>query len=371
MAKRSVLAAVALALILGLASVSIGAADFKIGVVTGTVSQGEDEYRGAEAAIQKYPGLILHRSYPDNFMQEQETTIAQITGLASDRQVKAIVINQAVPGTVAAIRKVREIRPDIIFVLGEPHEDPPIVEKYADVSLIPNNIARGTTIVRLAKKLGAKTFVHYSFPRHMSYADLATRRDIMEEECKKLGMRFVFANAPDPMGEGGLPAAQQFILEDVPRKVGQYGKDTAFFSTNCGMQEPLITAVIKTGAIFPEQCCPSPTHGYPGALGLEITDNMKGNFPAIIRAINAEIVKKGQAGRMATWPVATGYLNTIAGVEIAKLAVEKKLNYKDMDAVRKVVQGIAGTPIEFERLSAGGQFYRYLIDSIIFGVTVK
>ncbi len=64
---------------------------------------------------------------------------------------------------------------------------PPIVEKYADVSLIPNNIARGTTIVRLAKKLGAKTFVHYSFPRHMSYADLATRRDIMEEECKKLG----------------------------------------------------------------------------------------------------------------------------------------------------------------------------------------
>jgi fructose-1,6-bisphosphatase II len=99
MAKRSVLAAVALALILGLASVSIGAADFKIGVVTGTVSQGEDEYRGAEAAIQKYPGLILHRSYPDNFMQEQETTIAQITGLASDRQVKAIVINQAVPGT--------------------------------------------------------------------------------------------------------------------------------------------------------------------------------------------------------------------------------------------------------------------------------
>ena len=58
MAKRSVLAAVALALILGLASVSIGAADFKIGVVTGTVSQGEDEYRGAEAAIQKYPCLL-------------------------------------------------------------------------------------------------------------------------------------------------------------------------------------------------------------------------------------------------------------------------------------------------------------------------
>jgi hypothetical protein len=50
MVKRSVLAVVALVLILGLASVSIGAADFKIGVVTGTVSQGEDEYRGGSVA---------------------------------------------------------------------------------------------------------------------------------------------------------------------------------------------------------------------------------------------------------------------------------------------------------------------------------
>jgi len=27
--------------------------------------------------------------------------------------------------------------------------------------------------------------------------------------------------------------------------------------------------------------------------------------------------------------------------------------------------------MKFERLSAGGQFYRYLVDSIIFGVSVK
>src|SRR5690606_10107735 len=54
------------------------ATTFKIGLVTGTVSQNEDEYRGAEAAIAKYPGLIKHVTYPDNFMQEQETFIAQV-----------------------------------------------------------------------------------------------------------------------------------------------------------------------------------------------------------------------------------------------------------------------------------------------------
>jgi len=371
MFKRSILVIAALVLVLGVASVSLGAPAFKIGVVTGTVSQGEDEYRGAEFVVAKYPGMIEHRTYPDNFMAEQETYIAQITSLAADPAIKAIVVNQGVPGTVAAIRKVKQLRPDILFVIGEPHEDPPTIDPVADLSLIPNNPARGQSIPQLAKKLGAKTFLHYSFPRHMSYADLAARRDIMEQECKRLGMQFVFVTAPDPMGEGGLPAAQQFILEDVPRQVAKYGKDAAFFSTNCGMQEPLITAVLKAGAIFPEQCCPSPTHGYPAALGLEITEQMAGNFPAIVKAINAEIVKKGMSGRMATWPVASSYLNTVAGVEVAKLAVEKKLNIKDMAAVKKVVEQLAGVPMEFERHSQTGCYYRYLIGSIIFGKDVK
>ena len=246
--------------------VATDSAGFKIGLVTGTVSQNEDEYRGAEAAIAKYPGLVKHVTYPDNFMQEQETYIAQITGLAADPEVKAIIVNQAVPGTIAAIRRVRETRPEMIFIAGEPHEDPPLIEPVVDVTLIPNQPERGKTIPQLAKEMGATALLHYSFPRHMSYAQLAERRDIMRAESEKLGMLFVDVNAPDPMGEGGIPAAQQFILEDVPRQVAQYGKDIALFSTNCAMQEPLIAAAVQTGAIFPEQCCPSPTHGYPGAL---------------------------------------------------------------------------------------------------------
>ena len=37
--------------------------------------------------------------------------------------------------------------------------------------------------------MGAKTFVHYSFPRHMSQELLARRRDIMKEEAAKHGHR--------------------------------------------------------------------------------------------------------------------------------------------------------------------------------------
>ena len=96
----------------------------------------------------KYGEMIKHVTYPDNFMQEQETTIAQILGLASDKDVKAIVICHAVPGAVAAARKVREIRPDIIFVFGAPQEDPAIVNVTADLSFMPDDEARGVTIPR-------------------------------------------------------------------------------------------------------------------------------------------------------------------------------------------------------------------------------
>lgn len=66
----------------------------------------------------------------------------------------------------------------------------------------------------------------------------------MEEECGNLGLGY-FVTAPDPMGPDGIPGAQKFILEDVPRQVDQHGKNIAVFSTNCGMQEPLITAALE------------------------------------------------------------------------------------------------------------------------------
>jgi hypothetical protein len=221
--------------------------------------------------------------------------------MAADPDVKAIVLAQGYPGTAAAIDKVHEMRPEVFFINVVPHEEPLLAASKSGLVFETDNLARGTTIIELAKKMGAKTFVHYSFPRHMSYPLLAQRRDIFEEQCKKQGLEFVFVNAPDPTGDAGVAGAQQFILEDVPRQVEKYGKDTAFFSTNCGMQEPLIKSVLNTGAIYPEQCCPSPYHAYPGALGIAIPEGKAGDVPYIIEAINQKLVEQGGAGRFATW----------------------------------------------------------------------
>ena len=61
-------------------------AAFHIGIVTGSVSQSEDDLRGAEELIKLYGdartgGMISHITYPDNFMDQMDTTISQILSL--------------------------------------------------------------------------------------------------------------------------------------------------------------------------------------------------------------------------------------------------------------------------------------------------
>lgn len=345
----------------------------KIGVMTGTVSQGEEEYRAAEKMKEKYGDQIILQTYPDNFMKEQETTIANVMSMASDPDVKAIVIVQAIPGTSAAIDKVREMRPDILFVAGVPGEDPDMIASKADVILQADELGMGTTIIEQAKKMGATKFVHYSFPRHMSYQLLAMRRDLLKETAEANGMQFIDATAPDPTGDAGVPGAQQFILEDVPRKVKELGTDTAFFSTNCSMQEPLIKSVLQEGALFPQQCCPSPYHGYPGALGIEIPDDKKGDIEYVIEQISVKVAEKGGTGHFATWPVPVNMLFVEGGVEYAKAYIDGNTDGKnDQAKLEEIFSSIAGNPITlqtFKNESTGNDFpnfYMFLSDYISF-----
>src|SRR5690606_27446132 len=156
-------------------------------------------------------------------------------------------------------------------------------------------------------EMGAKTFIHYSFARHLSYATIAARRELMMQKCEELGIEFVDVTAPDPTGDAGVSGAQQFILEDVRRQIAQYGKHTAFFSTNCSMQEPLILSILEQGAIYPQQCCPSPYHGYPAALNIDVTGH-EGDVQYMLDSIDAKLTEAGQEGRMSTWSVPVNML---------------------------------------------------------------
>ena len=372
---RLVLCAAVLLMACGAA---MAAPAFHIGIVTLTVSQAEDTYRGAENMIKLYGdvdkgGMIKHITMPDSFMSEMETTISQIASMADDPKIKVVVVDDAIPGTTEGFRRIKEKRPDILCFAGEPQEDLGVITTTADLAIGVDNIIRGYLIIHTAKELGAKTFVHISFPRHMGYELLARRRAIMEQACKDLGLKFAFETAPDPTSDVGMPGAQQFILEKMPAWVQKYGKNTAFFCTNDGQTEPLLKKVAELGAIFVEPDLPSPLMGYPGAFGIDLK-NEAGNWPAILKKVEQAVIKAGGKGRMGTWAYSYGWSTTCALAEYGKRIVEGKAklyNMKDLfSAYAKFTPGAQWNGAVYTDAATGAKLKKFITvyqDTYIFG----
>ena len=309
-----------------------------IGIVTGSVSQSEDDRRGAEAFQALYgEDMVKLAIYPDNFTEELETTIQTIVNLADDADMKAIIVNQSVPGTTEAFRKIKEIRPDILCIAGEAHED--LLEIGSAADLVCNNdfVARGYLIIRTAHELGCDTFVHISFPRHLAYETMSRRIAVMKAACEEFGMKFEMETAPDPTSDVGVSGAQAYILEQVPAWVEKYGQNAAYFCTNDAHTEPLLKRLLECGGYFIEADLPSPLMGYPGALGLDLTEEA-GDFEKILAKVESAIVEKGGADHFGTWAYSYGYTLSAGLALHAKNVLDGKSELKDMDDVAAALQ---------------------------------
>ena len=337
--------------------------DYKIGIITGTVSQGEEEYQAAQNLKAKYGDKVVTATYPDNFSTETEQTIATVTNMAADPDVKAIVFVQAVPGAAAAINKVKETRDDILFVTGVCAEDPAVIAAAADICMLVDEIQMGKTIIEQAAKQGAQTFVHISFERHLGYATIAARQALFKENCARLGLEYVEATAPDPTGDAGVTGAQAWVTENIKVYVDQYGKDTAFFCTNCSMQVPLIQQCAELGAIYPQQCCPSPYHGYPSAFNIS-TEGHEGDVPYMLEQITNKVAEYGNAGRMSTWEVPVNMVMIEAGFNYAEKWIKGEIKDRcDEAALLKEIQAIAGDAASIAKYSdeASGEIANFFM----------
>lgn len=298
--------------------------NWKIAIMTGTVSQGEEEFRAAEKAVATYgKDHVVTATYPDNFMSEMETTVSQLVSFASDPDVKAIVMCQAVPGAKAGFDKIREMgRDDILLIAGTPQEDPAVISAAADIVMYADEAAQGDTIMDTCKEWGIDVLIHYSFPRHMAMELIVARHELLQKNAEKYGIELVDVTAPDPTAEAGLSASQQFILEDVPQQLEKYaGKKVAFFTTNCGMQPSLQQACLdEPNAYYPQPCCPSPYHAFPATLGLEL--QIGGDDEEALKQIAAKLQEHDAVGRFSTWqsPVAMTIIEI--GAEYAKAYID-------------------------------------------------
>lgn len=351
---------------LGLCSLSAKAEandNWKVAILTGTVSQGEEEFRAAEKAVATWGAdHIITDTYPDNFMSEMETTVSKLVAFASDPDVKAIVMCQAVPGAKAAFDKIREMgRDDILLIAGTPQEDPAVISAAADVVMYADEAKQGDTIMETCANWGIDVLIHYSFPRHMAMELIVARHELLQKNADALGIELVDVTAPDPTAEAGLSASQQFILEDVPQQLAKYeGKKVAFFTTNCGMQPSLQAAVLdEPNAYYPQPCCPSPYHAFPATLGLEL--EIGGDDEEALHQIALKLQEHDAVGRFSTWahPVAMTIIEV--GVEYAKAYIDGDVTVKnDGEKLAAMLEEkVPGAKIETYTDANGATFDNY------------
>ncbi len=362
-------------LVMGMAASAL-AADYKIAILTGTTTQGEEEFRAAEKLKAEYPDIVITDTYPDNFSSEVETTIGKVLQFAADPTVKAIIFVQAVQGSTAAFTQIKNElgRDDILLIAGVPAEDPADIAGAADIVLGVDEINGGYQIVDTIKEWGCDVLVHYSFARHMSYETIVARYNILTEECEDAGIELVFRSAPDPTGDAGMTGAQNFILEDVPLVMQEYaGKKVAFFTTNCGMQEPLQAAILdQPNAYYPLPCCPSPFHGFPASLSLAVAPEDYGDIDSYLKKTAEVLAAHDALGRYSTWAVPMNMTMIYGGFEYAKAYIESQFTDKaDAAQLQAAVAKAAGYDVSLSSyVDSDGKevtnYYMLLLDNIDF-----
>ena len=370
--KKFLMALLALTLVMAMALPAM-AEGYKIAILTGTTSQGEEEFRAAEKLAAENPGVVITETYPDNFSSEVETTMGKLQQFSEDPDVKAIIMVQAVQGATAAFTKIRETRPDILLIAGVPAEDPSDIAGAADVVMGVDEINGGFQIVETAKEWGAEVLVHYSFARHMGYETIVARYNIMEEETELAGIELVFRDAPDPTGDAGMTGAQTFILSDVPKVMEEYaGKKVAFFTTNCGMQEALQAAVLQQAdAYYPLPCCPSPFHGFPASLGLGVAPEDYGNIASYLEKMASKLNEYNAVDRVSTWAVPVNMSMILGGYEYAKNYIENGGEMTDKAKLVEALSNVAGAEAQVSSyVDANGvevsNYFMLLFDNVDF-----
>ena len=305
-------------------------ASYKIAILTGTTSQGEEEFTAASKLLEEYPDKVVTDTYPDNFSSEVETTISKLIAFASDPDVKAIIFVQAVQGAVSAFTQIKDSlgRDDILLIAGVPAEDPADISAAADIVLAVDEIGCGYQVADKAAEWGCDVIVHYSFARHLSYETIVAKRDAMKMTAEGYGIEFVERDCPDPTGDAGMSGAQAAVLEDVPKVMQEYaGKKVCFYCTNCGIQVALQQAVLAAGddAYYALPCCPSPFHGYQEAFGLDAT---YGDIEGAIVNLANFLDENGATGRFSTWAIPVNMSMINASYEYACAYAEGKLEGK-------------------------------------------
>ena len=367
----------------------------KIVIITNDANNDEEEFLSAEALVSRYgEEQVAHMTWPGDGAEKYITEILQ--EVSEDPEVGALILNNSALGNRFVLSALANVRDDIFVVYapsiywGLPSDVD--TDFRADLIIWTDMHRLGELYVSQAKAMGADTIVHYSFPRDLATPPYALRLDAMKAAAELEGIGFVELLTIDTLSDTYYDIVPTFITQDLPRQVGNLGVNTAFFGTEYQMQQPMVSQVIATGAIFVGTCFQSPYYVYPESFDIEkeipTGEDDDWGFPImrrievfeLVQAIDEAVDAAGMAGRISGWVVPDRMLWTTIGfmyaVEWLNGNVPQERGAIDLDVLRRLAgECTAGLGVDAKVTletvvqdgQATGRYIQGVVDYHVFG----
>jgi hypothetical protein len=319
--------------------------DFKVIVFTESKNVNKDQYDAVNTLVKdikkkkleeeekgkKNPKQeIIHEVLPANFEKNPSETEKKIEKLAKDKTVQAFVIATEKPGLLPALKNVKKKRPEVITMSAPMGESVNDLSEYVDVNLGMNPKQRAISMVKLAKKLGAKTFVHYSTPQDLTDKKILERKDQIKIACKDEQIGFVEIGLPNYTNDQEKEVMKDFLEKNIESQVKKFGKDINVFGANEDLDTIILDKAKDLKYIVAEQSTPNPTKSYPEVMGFKVAKKDEVNYEKLNDKISEGAKKYGLSSRLGGYIMPYDVFLTRFATDLAFEMVIEDLTQEDV-----------------------------------------
>lgn len=276
----------------------------RVGVLCSPLSWGEENYRMVEKCIEKFgEDRIEVTTLPED--ADAQTIVSQATTLASETEIGAIVINEAVPGSIAAADAAKAVNSELLVIMVNPSEDPPEVSKSADLGVMTVFEELTIAAAEQAAEKNCEVLV-LEVPVDQQGMERAQMRiNACQDKCDELGIKLVTNSLPSESDANTRPQMIQAAKEDIYNKLDEYGNNVGFMSFSSFCATAIFTALCEEG------------RGYivgtpdPGPFGPGFMDafNITADADHILdmdwtnKAIADALAEKNMTGHFCNWEI--------------------------------------------------------------------
>ncbi len=276
----------------------------KVGVLCSPLSWGEENYRMTEKCIKEFgEDRIELSTLPED--SDVQTIVSLATNMANEPEIGALVINEAVPGSIAAADAAKQVNPELLVIMVNPSEEPPEVSKSADLAVMTVFNELTVAAAEQAAEKGCEVLVLEVPVDQLGMERAQSRIAACQKRSEELGIECIVNSLPSESDANSRPAMIQASKEDVYNKLDKYGDNVGFMSFSSFCATAVFTALCDEGRGYlvgtPD---PGPfAPGFMDAFGITADSEHLLDMDWTNKAIAAALEEKGMTGHFSNWEI--------------------------------------------------------------------